>query len=277
MDDTHNIQARQFETLLLEERGEVDWLTLNRAESLNALNPAMVAELRSYFRGLADRPDRRVVVLKAAGRGFCSGLDLKDAGESSEPLALGTVQGGLTIQRGIAEIYLAMRRCPQPIISLVNGAACGGGFSLVMASDIRIASTAAKMNCAYIRIGLGGCDMGSSYFLPRLVGSALASELILTGKFIDAERALSVGLVSQVVEPGQLEAAAEEDIQLMLTNSPLGLRLSKDALNFNIDANGLEAAIALEDRNQVLCAQTVDTQEAIAAFMQRRLPNYKDA
>lgn len=277
MDDTHNTQAGQFETLLLEERGEVDWLTLNRPESLNALNPTMVAELKSYFRGLAERPERRVVVLKAAGRGFCAGLDLKDAGESSESLELGAVQRGLTMQRGIAEIYLAMRRCPQPIISLVNGAACGGGFSLVMASDIRIASTAAKMNCAYIRIGLGGCDMGSSYFLPRLVGSALASELILTGKFIDAQRALSVGLVSQVVEPDQLEAAAEEDIQLMLTNSPLGLRLSKDALNFNIDANGLEAAIALEDRNQVLCAQTADMQEGMAAFFERRPPKYKDA
>jgi enoyl-CoA hydratase/carnithine racemase len=276
MDDTQNNQARRFETLLLEERGEVDWLTLNRAESLNAMNPTMIAELRSYFRDLADRPDRRVVVLKAAGRAFCAGLDLKGTDESSEPVALGSVQQGLTVQSGIAEIYLAMRRCPQPIIALVNGAACGGGFSLVMAADIRIAATTAKMNCAYIRIGLGGCDMGSSYFLPRLVGSALASELILTGKFIDAERALSVGLVSQVVEPNQLEAAAEEDIQLMLTNSPLGLRLTKEALNFNIDANGLEAAIALENRNQILCVQTADTQEAVAAFLQRRPPGYKD-
>jgi len=273
MDD---IQDRHYETLLLEERGEADWLTLNRAESLNAMNSTMIAELKSYFRGLADRPDRRVVVLKAAGRAFCAGLDLKSTGELSEGISLSTVQGGLSIQRGIAEIYLAMRRCPQPIIALVNGAACGGGFSLVMASDIRIAATTAKMNCAYIRIGLGGCDMGSSYFLPRLVGSALASELILTGKFIDAERALSVGLVSQVVEPDQLDGAAEEDIQLMLTNSPLGLRLSKEALNFNIDANGLEAAMALEDRNQILCTQTADTQEAVAAFLQRRPPNYNN-
>ena len=115
MDDTQNTQARRFETLLLEERGEVDWLTLNRAESLNAMNPTMIAELRSYFRDLADRADRRVVVLKAAGRGFCAGLDLKSTGESSEPISLGTVQQGLNIQRGIAEIYLAMRRCPQPI------------------------------------------------------------------------------------------------------------------------------------------------------------------
>ena len=175
------------------------------------------------------------------------------------------------------QIILAMRRCPQPIIALISGAACGGGFSLALASDIRIADSTAKMNCAYIRIGLGGCDMGSSYFLPRLVGASLAAELILTGKFIDAQRALSVGLVSQLVEPDQLEAAAEEDIELMLTNTPLGLRLSKEALNVNIDANGLEAAIALEDRNQILCIQTADTREAMAAFMERRPPTFKDA
>ena len=266
----------QFETLLLEERGQVDWLTLNRPDSLNALNPTMVSELRSYFRDLADRQDRHIVVLKAAGRAFCAGLDLKTVGKPEESLAMGSVQAGLISQRNIAEIYLAMRRCPQPIIALINGAACGGGFSLAMASDIRIADTTARMNCAYIRIGLGGCDMGSSYFLPRLVGASLASELILTGKFINAERALSVGLVSQVAEAGQLEAAAEEDIQLMLTNSPLGLRLSKEALNINIDIGSLEAAIALEDRNQILCSQTADTQEAMAAFIQRRTPGYSD-
>jgi len=271
-----NNSSRQYKTLLLEESGAVDWLTLNRPDSLNALNTTMAEELRHYFRELSDRPDRRIVVLKAAGRAFCAGLDLKAADNSGESLSLGSVQQGLAVQRGIAEIYLAMRRCPQPIIALVKGAACGGGFSLAMASDIRIADTTARMNCAYIRIGLGGCDMGSSYFLPRLVGASLASELILTGKFIDAQRALSVGLVSQVVEPDQLEAAAEEDIQLMLTNTPLGLRLSKEALNVNIDANGLEAAIALEDRNQILCVQTSDTQEAMAAFIQRRPPAFKD-
>ena len=269
--------SRQYETLILEERGAVDWLTLNRPDSLNALNSTMVEELRQYFRELADRPDRRIVVLKAAGRAFCAGLDLKAGDNSGDALPQGGVQHGLSVQRGIAEIYLAMRRCPQPIIALVNGAACGGGFSLAMASDIRIADTTAKMNCAYIRIGLGGCDMGSSYFLPRLVGASLAAELILTGKFIDAQRALAVGLVSQLVEPDQLEAAAEEDIELMLTNTPLGLRLSKEALNVNIDANGLEAAIALEDRNQILCIQTADTREAMAAFMERRPPTFKDA
>lgn len=270
--------ARQkFETLLLEEQGAVDWLTLNRPDSLNALNPTMVSELTEYFRNLAARPDRRIVVLRGAGRAFCAGLDIKASGNAEEALKQGTVQEGLVSQRAIAEIYLAMRRCPQPIVALISGAACGGGFSLALASDIRIADSTARMNCAYIRIGLGGCDMGSSYFLPRLVGSSLAAELILTGKFISAQRSLDLGLVSQVVEPGQLEAAVEEDLQLMLTNSPLGLRLSKEALNINIDIGSLEAAIALEDRNQILCAQTADAQEGMAAFAQRRAPEYRNA
>lgn len=119
--------------------------------------------------------------------------------------------------------------------------------------------------------------MGSSYFLPRLVGSSLASELILTGKFIDAQRALALGLVSQVVEPGRMEAAIKEDLQLMLTNSPIGLRLSKEALNVNIDIGSLEAAIALEDRNQILCSLTADAKEGMAAFAERRTPKYQDS
>lgn len=266
---------RSFETLLLEERGDVDWLTLNRPDSLNAMNATMVKELRGYFLDLANRPDRRVVVLRGAGKTFCAGLDLKGDGRDNA-LTVDSVQEGLVAQRDIANIYVAMRRCPQPIVSLVSGAACGGGFSLLMASDIRIVDTTAKMNCAYIRIGLGGCDMGSSYFLPRLVGSSLASELVLTGKFIDAQRALQTGLVSQVVPVGQLESAVEEDIELMLTNSPLGLRLSKEALNVNIDIGGLEAAIALEDRNQILCIQTEDAKEAVNAFLQKRKPEFND-
>ena len=145
-----------------------------------------------------------------------------------------------------------------------------------MASDIRIAGESARMNCAYIRIGLGGCDMGSSYFLPRLVGASLAAELILTGKFINAQRALQLGLVAQVVPDNELESAADEDIDYMLRTSPLGLRLSKEALNMNIDAGGLEAAIALEDRNQILAAQTSDMKEGLSAFFEKRMPDFKD-
>ena len=180
------------------------------------------------------------------------------------------------IQRKIARVYLAMRKCPQPIICLLQGAACGGGFSLAMASDVRIAGDSAKMNAAYIKIGLTGCDMGSSYFLPRLVGTSIASELLMTGRFIHAERALAVNLVSEVVADEALDSAAQTFVDEMLRTSPMGLRLTKDALNFSIDAGSLEAAMALEDRHQSLLALSDDHLEASRAFFEKREPHYKD-
>lgn len=180
----------------------------------------------------------------------------------------------LDSQRRIADIVMLMRRCPQPIVTLIQGAAAGGGFALALASDIRIAAKGARMNCAFIKLGLGGCDIGTSYFLPRLVGVSVASELILTGRFIGAERALAVGLVSEVVDEAQLEQAAEPYIEAMLDASPVGLRLSKECLNFSVDAGSLEAAIAMEDRNQVLCSRSADFNEGIRAFLEKRRPVY---
>ena len=153
-----------YETISIEKRGQVDWLTLNRPDSLNAINTPMVTELRDYFDSLMENQETRIVVMRGAGRAFCAGLDIKDsqAGTYERPFS-----GGMGFQGYLAEVYIRMRRCPQPIISLVHGAACGGGFSFVLASDIRIAGESAKMNAAYIKIGLSACDMGSSYFLPR--------------------------------------------------------------------------------------------------------------
>jgi enoyl-CoA hydratase/carnithine racemase len=267
-----------FKTLLVERKGDVEWLTLNRPDSLNALNPDMVDELLDYFGGLYWRRDCRVVVIKGAGKAFCAGLDLKERGSNDRPNATtGGPSAGLVSQRRIAEIVMRMRRCPQPIISLIHGPACGGGFAIALASDIRIAGESARMNCAFIRIGLGGCDIGSSYFLPRLVGVSVASELILTGRFIHAPRALAVGLVSDVVADADLEKAADVYLADLLTTSPLGLRLTKECLNMSIDAPSMEAAIAMEDRNQILAAQTSDFREGISAFLEKRPPNYKDA
>jgi enoyl-CoA hydratase/carnithine racemase len=229
--------------------------------------------LVGYFEGLREREDVRVVVLKSNGKHFCVGLDL--AGDAF-PEQERTVRTVWTVQRRIARIYLAMRKCPQPIISLVRGAACGGGFSLALASDIRIAGESAKMNAAYIKIGLTGCDMGSSYFLPRLVGTSVASELLMTGRFIHANRALAVNLVSEVVADDDLEAAAQSFVDEMLLTSPMGLRLTKDALNMSVDAGSLEAAMAVEDRHQSLLALTQDVQEAGLAFFEKRKPVYRD-
>ena len=266
-------QDSAYETFTVEHRGGAHWVTLNRPESLNAMSRTMMLELQHYFGELYTRPEIRAVVLRGAGKAFCAGLDLKERREPGE----GGPVNGLRVQRRVSEIVMRMRRAPQPIISLIHGAASGGGFALALASDIRLAGPGARMNAAFIRIGLTACDVGVSYFLPRLVGSALASELLLTGAFIDAERALKVGLVSDLVPEADLEARGQAMVDAILANSPLGVRLTKEALNMNIDAQSLEAAIALEDRQQILCAQTDDMREGIGAFLEKRDPAYQDA
>jgi enoyl-CoA hydratase/carnithine racemase len=261
--------------LLIDHRDGVDHVTLNRPDSLNALDPALIDELNIYFQSLQRNRDTRVVVLKGAGASFCAGLDLKHAmAKRAGRQEMPGVTESLDSQRRIADIVMLMRRCPQPIIALVQGAAAGGGFALALAADIRIATTSARMNCAFIKLGLGGCDIGTSYFLPRLVGVSIASELILTGRFIHAARALAVGLVSDVVEEGGLETAAAPYIEAMMMASPVGLRLSKECLNMAVDAGSMEAVIAMEDRNQVLCSRSEDFEEGIRAFMDKRKPVY---
>jgi enoyl-CoA hydratase len=266
-----------YETLTIEKDGAVDHVTLNRPEALNALNPQMVDDLLDYFAKLYWDRTVRIVTIKGAGKAFCAGLDLKARSNSSaEAVNTRGPADGLVSQRRISEIVMRMRRCPQPIISMIHGPACGGGFAIALASDIRIAGESARMNAAFIRIGLSACDIGVSYFLPRLVGVTIASELMLTGRFIKADRALSVGLVSEVVPDAELDNAARSYLDEMLTTSPLGLRMTKECLNMSVDAGSLEAAVAMEDRNQILCAQTEDFGEGVRAFLEKRPPNYAD-
>lgn len=259
-----------YETFVVEKRGQVDWLTLNRPESLNAITLQMVTELRDYFGGLYEDDSVRVVVMRGAGRAFCAGLDIKEAGEREQ----NPFGSGMGFQGYLAEVYIRMRRCPQPIIALVHGPACGGGFCFALASDIRVAGQSTRMNAAFIRLGLSACDMGSSYFLPRLVGTSVASELMLTGRFIHADRALATGLVSEVVPDSDLESAAQPYVDEMLRASPMGLRLTKEGLNIAIDASGLEAAMAIENRNQLMCSRTEDFREGMQAFLEKRDPVY---
>lgn len=262
------------QVLLVERKGDVEWVTLNRPQSNNALNGVLVDALIDYFEGAREREEIRVIVLRGPGKHFCAGLDMApdSFGEQSR-----TPHAIWRIQRRIARIYLAMRKCPQPIVALIQGAACGGGFSLALASDIRIAGESAKMNAAYIKIGLTGCDMGSSYFLPRLVGGSVASELLLTGRFIHAPRALAVNLVSDVVADNALEAAGQAMVDDLLLTSPMGLRLTKDALNVSVDASSLEAVMAIEDRHQALLSLTEDAKEAGLAFFEKRKPDFSDS
>jgi enoyl-CoA hydratase/carnithine racemase len=259
--------SHEFIKLRLE--GGVAWVTMNRPERLNALNVGLTRELREFFTGLNPRSEARVVVLQGEGRAFCAGYDLKDAQVAGKGVS-DMMEG----QHAIRDIMHAMRRCPQPIISIVQGAAAGGGFALALASDIRLATHDARMNAAFIRIGLSGCDMGVSYFLPRMVGMSVASHYLLTGRFLDAARAQQLGLVSAVGSRDDMLAEAHALAQDMLHATPLGLRMTKEALGHAVDAGSMEAVTAMEDRNQILCTRGEDFEEGIAAFLEKRPPRY---
>jgi enoyl-CoA hydratase/carnithine racemase len=261
-----------YTTITVEKRGATDWLTLNRPEAMNSISLAMVHELSDYFGKLYNDASVRIVVMRGAGRAFCAGLDIKDQGaldRSTIPFG-----GGFGFQGYLADVYVRMRRCPQPIIAAVHGAACGGGLAFALAADIRIAGESARMNAAFIKLGLSSCDMGVSYFLPRLVGASVAAELMLTGRFIHAPRALATGLVSEVVPDAGLEAAAQSYVDDMLATSPMGLRMTKEGLAMAIDAPSLEAAMAIENRNQLMCAASDDFAEGMRAFLEKRPPVY---
>jgi enoyl-CoA hydratase/carnithine racemase len=260
-----------YNTFTVEKHDAADWVTLNRPDALNAISLEMVRELNDYFGALFHDRATRVVVLRGAGKAFCAGLDIKERSDGRDEVPFA---GGFGFQGYLADVYLKMRRCPQPIVSLVHGAACGGGFSFVLASDIRIAGESAKMNAAFIRLGLSACDMGCSYFLPRLVGTSVASELMLTGRFIHAQRALATGLVSEVVTDTDLEATGQSYVDDLLAASPMGLRMTKEGLNLAIDAPSLEAAMAIENRNQLMTSASPNFREGMQAFLEKRRPNY---
>lgn len=259
-----------YQHLIVEQDGAADWVTLNRPDQLNTLTAESLAELNHYFDSLLTNYAVRVVVLRGAGRAFCAGLDIKAADS-----AVGrTPELALQSQREFSGLVMRMRRCPQPIIGLVHGHAAGGGFSIALGCDVRIAAEGTKMNCAFIKIGLSGCEMGASYHLPRLVGTSVAAELLYTGRFIDAQRALRVGLVSDVVPVEQLAAAGKALADEMLATAPLGLRLTKECFWAAVDGNDLPSAIAMEDRNQVLAVANGDLDEGMRAFVEKRAPRY---
>tara|TARA_B110000438_G_scaffold275976_1_gene297370 strand:- start:847 stop:1638 length:792 start_codon:yes stop_codon:yes gene_type:complete len=260
-----------YKTIIIESEGAIDWLTLNRPDHLNTITPEMCEELQDYFGKLQFNHETRIVILKGAGRAFCAGYDLKAAsGVSAGPIT------GLRFQRQVSEIYVRMRRCPQPIICLAHGATTGGGLAFALASDVRIISDDAKINVAMVKVGLTGCDVGISYFLPRSVGQSVAAELMMTGRFITPERALSLGLVSAVVSQENLKEEGLGMAADMLKTSPLGLRLTKEGLGISIDSSGLDATVAFEDRGQILCASAGLFEEGISAFLEKRPSNYPD-
>lgn len=260
---------------IVERRGPIEILTLNRPEALNAMSPELADELAAYFQDLHARRDVRVVLLRAEGRVFCAGGDLNSPAFAAP--GPGRVQRQYDIQIRYSNVIRAMRSCPQPIICLVQGPAAGAGFSLTLACDVRYCTPQAKFHAAYVRIGVGGTDMGSGYFLPKLVGLSVASEFLLSGRFIFPDRALATGLVSAVVEAEELLDCGLELGRDMLKASPMGLRMTKESINAQAQLGSIEAALALEDRQQIMLMETADHREAIAAFKEKRPPSYTDS
>lgn len=268
-----------MDTLRWHPDGPIGVLTLSRPERLNALDYRMVRELRQFFVERHRDFATRVIIVTGEGRGFCAGLDLK-AGPEQGPWVegLGPVQTLYAFQEDIAELMVLMRRCPQPLIAAVNGPAAGGGLSLALACDVRIATPAARFACSYVNLGLSGCDVGSSYFLPKLVGPGWAADLIYSGRLVEAAEALRIGLVNEVVEPEELLPRARAiAAEWTRRSSPFGLRLSKEVLNETVAGLPLETALKLENRNQALASQTADATEARTAFLERREPRWADA
>jgi enoyl-CoA hydratase/carnithine racemase len=244
--------------------------TLNRPDRLNAMTVQMFHELEALADELDADDEVRVLILTGAGKAFCAGYDLDDADELATlaPLEM------LERQEIAARALLAVRRMRIPVIAAVNGAAAGGGFSLTLAADIRIASTAAKFNAAMTRIGLSAGDLGISWLLPRFVGPALAAELAYTGRFVLPDEALRTGLVNDVVEPAQLLERSTALAEQICANSPGGVQLSKRALQANLEIGSYAAALELENRGQALLTRTSDMTEALEAFKQRRAPSF---
>jgi enoyl-CoA hydratase len=252
----------------------VTLLTLNRPDRLNAMTADLIEELHRALDAIDLNPECRVVVLTGAGGAFCAGLDLNGYGSPPTLPAgeRGQVQLSMATQQHIASVIPRMRGLRQPIIAAVNGAATGGGLALVLGSDIRIASNDARFGVAFVRVGLSACDIGTSWLLPRIVGAGRAHELMLTGRVFDAEEALRIGLVIETVPGETLLERCLEEARLVMQNSPYGIWMTKETMWASLEIPGLDAAIAMENRTQVMSIGTGDFIEAVDAFMNKRPP-----
>jgi enoyl-CoA hydratase len=251
-------------------------ITLNRPDRRNAMNVDLLRGIYDAFDAARADRDARVIVLTGAGPGFCAGLDLAE-GVALDTAGLGRARAGMKVQQYIANLIPLMRSLPQPIIAAVNGAASGGGLALALGSDIRIAATSARFNVAFIKVGLSACDIGTSWLLPRFIGASRAYELMLTGRFADAAEAERIGLVTRVVPDAELLDAAYAEADLILANGPFGVRMTKEVMWSQLEIGSLQAGIDLENRTQVLSSFAGDMEEAMAAFLEKRPPQFGTA
>ena len=260
-----------YKCLLYEVKDAIATLTLNRPERLNALGDTLRDDLHDAVHHASADSAVRVIVITGAGKGFCSGGDVKAMHESKESGAGRALIDKVAPLRD--RVLLAMRDAPQPIIAAVNGAAAGAGMNLALGCDIRLASSAARFGETFARRGLHP-DWGGTYFLPRLVGMAKACEMIFTGEMIDAPEALRLGIVSAVYPPEELMPAVRELAGKIAAGPPVAIRLAKRAL-YHGEGVDLRSALEFETFAQNICSETEDAREGIRAFVEKRPPSFQ--
>jgi enoyl-CoA hydratase/carnithine racemase len=235
-------------------------VTLNRPERLNAMTSLMFSELIAIFEQLRDDDSVRAVVLTGAGAGFCAGYDLDDAEKFTSSDASGLYALQDLAVRALQGVY----SLPKPVIAAVHGAAAGGGFSLSLAADLRLAAASARFQAVFVRIGLSGADLGTSWLLPRIVGIGHAAELLYSGRPVYADEAARIGLVNRAVADDQLLGEATRLAASIAEHSPLAVALTKRSLHANVDAPSLASALELESRAQVGLMREPDSTTAVS-------------
>jgi len=260
-----------YKCLLYDVQDRIATLTLNRPERLNALGDTLREELYDAVAKSAADPNVRVLVITGAGRGFCSGGDVKAMSERDQTGQAPSAIERLSPMRD--RIVLALRDCPKPVIAAVNGAAAGAGMNLALACDMRIASTAAKFSQAFVKRGLAP-DWGGTWFLPRIAGTAKACELIFAGETIDAAEALRLGIVNAIAAPEDLMNEAYTLARKIAAGPPVAILLAKRAIYHNQDVD-LRAGLEFETFAQGICKETEDAKEGVRAFVEKRAPVFR--
>lgn len=245
-------------------------ITLNRPERLNALTFDVYAELRDTFLALNAETGVRAVVITGAGRGFCSGGDVEDI---IGALFERDYEGLLDFTRMTCDLILAIRKCRHPVIAAVNGTAAGAGAVIAAACDVRIAANSARIAFLFTKVGLSAADMGACWLLPRIVGVGRATELLMTGHFIEAAEALRIGLYNRVV-PDDVVLNESLAFARELAKGPShGLEVTKDFINREASMD-LVTALEAEAEAQAACMQDQNFREAYEAFKEKREPNF---
>jgi enoyl-CoA hydratase len=245
-------------------------ITLRRPHVLNALDDQLISELRAALTDVGADDDCRVAVLTGAGRAFCAGLDVAFYADRVADPQHQTPAERMRLQQSIAGMVSQLRGMRQPVIAAVNGAAAGGGMGLALACDLRVAADDASFHSAFIKLGLGGTDIGVSWLLPRIVGATKAFEIMLTGRRITAAEALDIGMINRVVPADELLDNAIALAEEIATHSLTGVWMTKEVMWSQLEVSSLQAGLDLENRSQVLATMTADHADAVATFVYRQ-------